>query len=172
MAIRPGGMLEYQLTLTEHISKKIQEASITVPVLGVIIGEDRWLVPMHHIGEVLPVPKITPVFLTHSWFLGVINVRGDLYGVCDLARYLGGIPTQTGVKNRIFLIASCLGVNCAILTSGMLGIRNLLEFTRQSDCQDSDSIVAGIYNDRQGKTWRILNLPVLVRLESFLQIAE
>ncbi len=161
------------MPLTKQISRKIQKASATIPVLGVMIGEERWLVPMNDIGQILPVPKIiTPVFLTHSWFLGVINAHGNLYGVCDLARYLHQIPTPIEAKSRLFLAAPRLDMNCAMLAGSVLGIRNLLEFTCQPYPEDTRPVVTEIYNDRQGRIWRVLNLPVLVRLKSFLQVAR
>lgn len=172
MAIKPGAMLAYQLTLTEQINHMADQSATTIPVLGVTLGEERWLVPMYDIGEVLPVPKITPVFLAQPWFLGLINVRGNLYGLCDLARYFGGVATQIGMRTRIFLISSRLCPNCAILAGNMHGIRNLSEFTQQLDCQDTRPFIKEIYCDRQGRIWRTLNLLALVRLKSFFEIAR
>ena len=172
MAIKLGTRLEYQLALTEQINSSVEQASVTVPLFGVTLGEERWLVPMNDVGEVLPVPNVTCVFLTQPWFLGVINVRGKLYGLCDLAQYCGGVSTRIGVKTRVLLIASRLGPNCAILTGCMLGIRNLSEFTHQIDCLDTRPFVKGVYRDRQGRIWRILNLPILMRLDSFFRIAN
>jgi twitching motility protein PilI len=172
VTIKLGTRLEYQLALTEQINSRVEQASTTVPVLGVTLGEERWLIPMNDVGEVLPVPKITAVFLTQPWFLGAINVRGKLYGLCDLAQYCGGVSTRIGVKTRVLLIASRLGPNCAILAGCMLGIRSLSEFTQQIDCHDTRLFVEGVYRDRQGRIWRILNLPILMRLDSFFRIAR
>jgi len=82
-------MKEYQAALSE----KLGDVAMTEPistVLGILIGEDRWLVHMNDVSEVLQMPEITPVPLTHSWFLGVTNVQGNLYGIADLAAYFGG----------------------------------------------------------------------------------
>jgi len=148
---------------------KLQETASTIPALGITIGEDRWLVSMSDIGEILPVPKITSVFLTQPWFLGVIHVRGKIYGLSDLACYLTQTPTQIGAKNRIFLIASHLGTGYALLAGSILGIRNLAEFTREPNQAGNEAIMSGVYNDRQGRSWRMLNLSSLVQIESFLQ---
>lgn len=165
-------MPERRLLPAEQISKKAEEILMTVPVLGITIGEGRWLVPMSNISEILPVPRVTPVFLTQPWFLGVINVRGNIYGLCDLSSYLDDMPTYASTKNRVFLIAPRLGSGYAVLTGSILGIRNLMEFTRQPDHEGKRRVVAGLYNDRQGRLWRMLNLPALVQLESFLQASS
>lgn len=157
--------------MTEQSNTKVQKASFAIPVLGITINEDRWLIPMGNISEILPVPKITPVFLTHPWFLGIINVHGNIYGVCDLAHYLGEKPTRVNAKTRIFLTASRPGAGYAMLAESVLGIRDLMEFTHQPDHEDKRPVIANVYNDRQNRSWRMLNLPVLVQLESFLKVS-
>lgn len=172
MRNKPGIMLDYQLALNAQIDKFSPGQSAAVPVLGFAIGEDRWLVDMREIDEVLPVPAITPVFLTCSWFLGMINVHGHLYGLCDFSRFIGESPTEVNMKNRVILVNSRLCAHCAILTGGMLGIRNMNEFKLMPDSNDSRLFVRGSYHDRQGRIWRALNLARLVQLPSFHQIAR
>jgi len=167
-----GIKLDYQLALNAQINKVNANQPAAIPVLGFIIGGDRWLVAMNEIGEVLPVPPITPIFLTRPWFLGMINVHGNPYGLCDLAQFIGDAPTGSGVKNRVVLAASRLHVNCAILTGGMLGIRSMTEFTLSPDNIDPHPFVNGTYTDRQNREWRMLSLARLVKLQSFYQIAR
>lgn len=156
------------------INKQMQEAPSSIPVLGITINENRWLIPMNDIGEILPVPKITPVFLTYPWFLGVINVRGNIYGLSDLGHYLDKQPTRISAKTRIFLLASRLGKGYAILAENILGIRDLTEFTRQTETghENKSPVITGMYNDRQDRHWRMLSLPTLVQLPSFLQASR
>ena len=60
--------------------------------LALMIGEDRYLVELAEAGEIVPMPStsIMQVPLTQDWFLGVVNVRGALFTVVDLARFMGG----------------------------------------------------------------------------------
>ncbi|SFE44999.1 chemotaxis protein CheW [Nitrosomonas sp. Nm166] len=53
-------------------------------VLGVTMGGKRYLIPMTEVNEVIPIPKLAYVPLTKPWFLGLANVRGNLYGITDL----------------------------------------------------------------------------------------
>ena len=163
-------MKDFQATLSEKLgSVAIAEPISTV--LGVLIGEDRWLVHMNDVNEVLQMPKITPVPLTHSWFLGVANVQGNLYGITDLASYFGGAHTTIGQKTRILMVSPRFEVNSGLLVRRTLGIRNVTAFERVNDGAHSQMGVAGIYMDRQGQRWYELNLQDLVRNEDFLQIA-
>jgi len=163
-------MKDFQATLSE----KLGSAAMTEPmstVLGVLVGEDRWLVHMNDLSEVLQMPKITPVPLTHSWFLGVANVQGNLYGIADLAAYFGGVHTTVEQKTRILLASPRFEVNSGLLVRRTLGIRNVTDFERVDDSVHSQMGVAGIYKDRQGQRWYELNLQDLVRNEDFLQVA-
>lgn len=161
---------EFQASLSE----KLESAAMTQPVstvLGVLIGRDRWLVHMTDVSEVLQVPKITRVPLTHSWFLGMANVQGNLYGIADLAAYFGGAHTKVEQKTRILLVSPRFEVNSGLLVSRTLGIRNESDFERIEDDNSSQLGVSGIYKDNQGQHWNKLNLQDLVRDEEFLQVA-
>lgn len=161
---------EFQASLSE----KLEGVAMTQPVstvLGVLIGRDRWLVHMTDVSEVLQVPKITQVPLTHSWFLGMANVQGNLYGIADLAAYFGGKHTKVEQKTRILLVSPRFEVNSGLLVSRTLGIRNVSDFERIEDGNSSQLGVSGIYKDNQGQHWNELNLQDLVRDEEFLQVA-
>jgi twitching motility protein PilI len=156
------------------LSEKLESAAMTQPVstvLGVLIGRDHWLVHMTDVSEVLQVPKITQVPLTHSWFLGMANVQGNLYGIADLAAYFGGAHTKVEQKTRILLVSPRFEVNCGLLVSRTLGIRNESDFERIEDGNSPQLGVSGIYKDNQGQHWNELNLQDLVRDEEFLQVA-
>lgn len=153
-------------------NKTAQAIAHSIPVLGVTIGENRWLIPMHDIKEILPVPTIIPVFLTQPWFLGIINAHGNIYGLCDLGRYLGKQPASINAKTRALLIAPRLGRGYAMLAENILGIRDLTEFSYQADQESKQSTIVSIYADRQNRLWQMLNLPVLMQLNSFLQVSR
>lgn len=165
-------MKDYQLALTEQI-KNVTEATTTT-VLGMAIGETRWLVHMSEVTEVLSVPKLTPVALTQPWFLGMTNVRGNLYGITDLSLYLGGSPTQVNKKSRVFLSSPRYSVNSGLLVDNMLGIRSLSDFEPMESLDDSvpaQTNLAGKCKDKEGRVWYVLNLQELLQEEAFLQIA-
>lgn len=162
-----GGSIEI-----EPQTDQADRMSAALPVLGAMIGGERWLISLRDLGEVLPVPRIVSVYLTHPWFRGIIRVRSGFYALYDLAQFMGGGASLIGTKTRALLIAPHWGVNCALLADSMLGFRNLSEFTCQSGHQDTRPFVSGVYDDRQGRTWHRLNPSILLRLESFSQIAR
>jgi purine-binding chemotaxis protein CheW len=57
--------------------------------LTCVLAGARYLVPASAVREVEEVGAITPVPATPSWLRGVMNLRGMIVGVVDLAHFLG-----------------------------------------------------------------------------------
>src|SRR5690349_21723752 len=88
----------FQQELASRLATKTA-AQVESSRLGLWCGGDRWLIRLADAGEVVTMPEIVPVPLTKPWYVGVANIRGDLYSVIDFARFLGREnppgPTQT-----------------------------------------------------------------------------
>lgn len=163
---------ECQPTGTQQIESNSQSEALST-VLGVAAGEDRYLIPMTEVNEVIPIPKLARVPLTQSWFLGLVNVRGNLYGITDLGVYLGGSPVPFNLKSRILLVSLGNKIYGGFIVNSMLGIRNLSEFTAVKPAEEK--LTQGIitqYEDTEGRLWQELSLLELIRDEKFLQIAR
>ncbi len=142
-------------------------------VLGVTIGEGRYLVPMEEVGEVIAIPKLAQVPLTQPWFAGLANVRGNLYGITDLSIYLGNKPVPYNVKSRILLVSTNDKIQGGFIVNNMLGIRSLSEFV--AVVPPKKELMRGIiacYEDTEGRVWRKLSLLELARDEKFMQVAS
>ena len=107
----------------------IDNSETSLAVLGVAVGEDRYLIPMAEVSEVIAIPKLAHVPLTQPWFLGLANVRGNLYGITDLGVYLGGDPVPFNLKSRILLVMPGNKLYGGFIVNNMLGSKNLSEFT-------------------------------------------
>ncbi len=150
-----------------------EKTASPVTVLSMLISGERYFVHMQEIGEVIQVPEIVPVPRTHSWFLGIINVHGNLYGITDLGVYLGGKPETFDAKSRILLVSSNYNINSGFVVSNLLGIRNLSEFKHdQFFAGQLPRGVTYVYKDQAGNLWYQLDLRTLIREKHFLQIAS
>ena len=163
---------EYQHTLTEQI-QSAGKGDTSSTVLGVAVGEDRYLIPMTEVSEVIQIPKLAHVPLTQPWFLGLSNVRGNLYGITELGVYLRGNPTAFNLKSRILLASPGNKMFGGFIVNSMLGIRSLSEFTPVKSAKKKlpKGVIAN-YKDTEGRLWRELSLHELIRDEKFLQIAR
>jgi len=163
---------EFQQDLINRMQAK-DRAGDQISTLGVQIAEQNWLVDMLDVSGVLPLPPLSAVPLTKPWFLGVINVRGMLYGVSDLAAYQQkGKTTSTGsgrasgaAANRVLLVAERHAFNAALLVDRVLGLRNARTWAQS----EVDGQVQ--YHDEQGNFWHKLDIVGLLGRPDFLQIS-
>ena len=139
--------------------------------LGVQIGGFNGLVSLTDISEVIPVPDIMRVPLTHSWFMGMANVRGNLYALTDLAHYLGNTPRPLTNESRVLLVHVRFGVNAGLLVDQLIGLRSIEEMQVQKRSKDMPTWQLDQYKDTNGQDWIELDLAALLGQKEFMQIA-
>src|SRR5438128_11846539 len=79
----------FQQELATRLAAKTT-AEVEQSRLGLACAGQNWLVRLADAAEVIAVPTVAAVPLTKPWFLGVANIRGNLYTVVDFARFQGG----------------------------------------------------------------------------------
>jgi len=156
----------------EYLAKRLNSAArgeISSALLGVQSGAHNWLLKLDEAGEVLPMPPLSPVPLTHPWFAGMANIRGNLYSVIDFAAFRGEDPTPRNSHSRLVLLGAKFGVNSAILVHRMLGLRPGETFSATGERGDREWIPS-ILADTEGKRWQQLDVPALLADPKFMQI--
>lgn len=160
---------EFQQGLLERLtSARRGEASRAL--LGIQAGREYWLLDLGDSGEVVPLPTLTPVPLTHPWFSGIANIRGSLYSVVDFAAFQGGEPTLRTGDSRLLLVGSRYGINSALLVSRTLGLKNPEELEAHGTQTDARCWVGEQYSDAHGRTWKRLRVRNLLAQPEFLNI--
>jgi twitching motility protein PilI len=74
--------------LQTRLASRLQAArsgGISIAWLAVKAGESNYLFPLAQSGEIFPLINVQVVPYCRQWFMGVVNLRGGLYGVVDLA---------------------------------------------------------------------------------------
>ena len=166
---RRTGLREFQLSVAEKLRTATTRAALSSK-LGFQVGGDNWFVSLQQVSEVVPVPAMVPVPLTHSWFRGVANVRGNLYSMVDFAAFHGGEPIGPGMERRVILVSERLVGGSGLLVSRMLGLRNPEQFNAAERPADAPAWLAAAYTDAGGNRWLELDLPQLVREPRFLEV--
>ncbi|MBA2689843.1 MAG: chemotaxis protein CheW [Burkholderiales bacterium] len=168
---RKTSLREYHAAVAERLKNlSLQEAS-AASKLGFLVGDMRWIINLHEIAEVLPVPSIVSLPLTRPYFKGICNVRGSLYGVMDFAAFLGELPIVPGMENRLLLLPAPLVQGAALLVSRMAGLRNPDTFTPTERQPDTPPWVQ-LYHDAEGNLWHEVDVAVLSREELFLNVGR
>src|SRR4030095_15167276 len=70
----------FQQELAARLTTKTA-AQVESSRLGLACGGERWLVRLSDAGEVTTLPMVVPVPLTRPWYLGIANIRGNLFSV-------------------------------------------------------------------------------------------
>jgi len=154
---------EFQQNLIDRLQVNDLSAA-RVDTLGIQIAGRNWLVDMVDISEVLPLPALTVVPFTKSWFRGVANVRGNLYSVIDMADYEHSGTASGDANNRVLLVAERFAFNAALLVDRVLGLHD----ARTWNQTEVDGRIE--YRDEQGTSWRKLDVRGLLEQAEFLQI--
>ena len=157
----------------EYLAKRLTSAArgeVSSARLGVQSGSSQWLLNLTESGEIIPLPALTPVPLTKPWFVGVANIRGNLYAVVDFSAFCGAEPTPLNANTRLVLIGTRFGVNSAILVNRMLGLKAAADFTPVDDADPQPPWVETVMVDQADRRWRLLNVPALLADPEFMQV--
>ena len=139
-------------------------------LLGIQSGADFWLLNLSDSGEIIPLTPLTTVPLTKNWFVGIANIRGNLYAVADFSAFQGKEATPQNTSSRLLLIGTRHGNNAALLVTRMLGLRNVDDLTPISADPDSPPWASDVYTDNEGRRWKKLDVRQLLVDEDFMEI--
>jgi twitching motility protein PilI len=167
--------------LQTRLASRLQAArneGLSVSWLAVKAGGVNYLFPLAQSGEIFPITSLQPVPYARPWFRGVVNLRGGLYGVVDVARFLsddmaevGSSVAPTPTEAVVVTLNAALDVNCALLVETLAGLRNPDAFTAaQAPDADAPSYFGNRFTDASGETWQEINLQTLSQLPRFLTI--
>lgn len=157
----------------EHLAARLSTAAkgqATPALLGVQSGSDCWLLDLSDSGEIVPLPPLTPVPLTHPWFAGIANIRGNLQAVADFSAFRGGEPTPVNASARLLLIGTRHGNNAALLVTRMLGLKNPEKLSAQAPASDAPAWEGTHFLDNEGREWKKLNVRALLDDPAFMNI--
>lgn len=166
--------------LQTRLANRLQAArseGVQTSWLAVESAGSRYLFPLAQSGEIFPFASTQTVPYTQPWFLGVANLRGGLYGVVDLAGYVGNRATpmraDTGrAESRLVALGATLEVNCALLVDRLAGLRNAEAFTSSSEPPaGSPEYFGSGFTDAGGAYWQEINLQALSQQPQFLSIS-
>jgi twitching motility protein PilI len=161
----------FQQDLTRRIQGAAAGQSAQPTRLGVLAGDQHWLIRLDEAAEVLAVGAIAAVPLTRPWFRGLTNVRGNLISVIDFGQFLGAAPTPSSLDTRLVLVNERFHTHAGLLVSRMLGLRALNQLT-ETDDPTSAPWIHRAYRDGQGCHWRELSMEDLVHHADFMQVGS
>lgn len=166
--------------LQTRLASRLQAArseGVSASWLAVKAGEANYLFPLSQSGEIFPLTSIQLVPYARPWFMGVINLRGALYGVVDLASFMGDGSTrvrgeQSLTESSVITFNAALELNCALLVDGLAGLRKRDAFSAAVLPPEGSPVYFGSrLTDLNGVQWQEINLQCLSQLSEFLSIS-
>lgn len=163
----------FQQELATRLAAKTA-AQVERSRLGIACAGLQWLIRLADAGEVIAVPPVASVPLTQPWYLGVANIRGNLYGVIDFGGFLGQAiePVAPGVTGaRLVLFGPRVGeLRAGLVVHRVLGLRNLAELSEAGAPGDAPTWYGSCWTDPQGGIWQEIDLAQLAQDPAFLQV--
>ena len=165
---KKGSLRDFQAHLARRLAGASEQSA--AGLLGIQSGADFWLLNLSDSGEIVPLTPLTTVPLTKNWFVGIANIRGNLYAVVDFSAFQGKEATPQNTSSRLLLIGTRHGNNAALLVTRMLGLRNVDDLTPISADPDSPPWASDVYTDNEGRRWKKLDVRQLLVDEDFMEI--
>jgi twitching motility protein PilI len=162
---------EFQESLAQRLTSA-HRGEARRALLGVASGNDYWLLDLSDSGEVVPLPQLTSVPLTRSWFAGIANIRGTLYSVVDFSAFRGREPTRRNANARLLLVGARHGSNSALLVDRTLGLRSIDDLEPVPAADTESSWAGDVRQDAQGRKWTLLKLRELLADPAFLDVGS
>jgi len=165
----------FQQELAARLAGKTA-AQVESSRLGLASAGQQWLIRLADAGEVIALPQLATVPLTKPWFLGVANIRGNLYSVVDFAGFLGhpvSAPPGAGGAGRLILFGPRVGeMRAGIMVARVLGLRNLAELAPGAPPASPRPWYGQRWTDAAGGEWQEIDLVGLAQDPEFLQVGQ
>ncbi|MDR2244320.1 MAG: chemotaxis protein CheW, partial [Burkholderiales bacterium] len=116
---------------------------------------------------------IAPVPLTQAWFLGLTNVRGNLYSVIDFSSFCGKAPVVHNTETRLMLLSRSTGaINAALLVQQVYGLRSVKGFAPTGQGAQDKTWNIQNWMDAEGHVWHEVDLGKLAQDSVFQHIGR
>jgi twitching motility protein PilI len=166
-----SSLIEFQDRLASRL-QAAQQAESESRWLAVRAGGEHLLLPLAQSGEISTYEA--PMALPHAkpWFVGLVNLRGQLCGVIDLAAFLGaGAAQPSTAQSRLVQFSARLELNAVLLVDQLAGLRTPSQFVVDAAAGAPAAPWLGPWlRDADGLRWRELNLAALAEDPRFLQV--
>ena len=156
--------------------KMARSEGVAAAWLAVRVGSGNYLFPLAQSGEIFPLAGMAWVPYVQPWFMGVVNLRGGLYGVVDLDGFMHGAKSaarteQSATQARLVTFNAELEVNAAVLVDALVGLRRQDAFLRAVPAPvGSPDFFGQCLVDAQEVSWQEINMQLLAKNPEFLTI--
>jgi purine-binding chemotaxis protein CheW len=85
-------------------AEKARQAETSERYLAFLLGKEQYAIPLLQVKEVIEMSEPTPIPEAPPYFLGIINLRGQVISVIDLRSKLRVAKSENGPKTAIVIL--------------------------------------------------------------------
>ena len=165
---------DLQTRLAERM-QQVRSETPGVSWLAVDCAGQGLLLSLKQAGEIFDLGPLQPVPHTQPWLAGVVNLRGGVFTVVDLARFLGLRQAEAAAQAQARLVAfnAALGINGALLIDRLEGLRHAADLKAEDESTDNvarPAFALARWRDAAGRWWQEIDLAALAQSPQFLAI--
>ncbi|HOU15484.1 MAG TPA: chemotaxis protein CheW [Anaerolineae bacterium] len=99
----------------------VDDGGERLPVVLVRLGQEVYGLEAQYVFDARPLERITPVPRAPGWMAGVVNVRGRIYPVLDLAGFLG-LPAASNGAGAYLVVVQSEALELALKVDDVLSV--------------------------------------------------
>jgi purine-binding chemotaxis protein CheW len=119
-------ILEERAAALAHSAEPGQVPSTALRMVEFLLAQQHYAVETRHVREVQQVTNITPIPCTPLFVLGVINVRGRILSVIDLATFFD-LPHTPSAESGVVMVLGAEDMEVGVRVDELLGTRLVAE---------------------------------------------
>lgn len=132
----------------------------TIRLLVLAVGEERYGVDIQNVQEIEPLTRLTAVPGTPAFWAGVTNLRGSMYPVLDLRRYLG-LAGENGTGGKVALVSSA-GMSVGLLVDEVPEVREVALVEIGAPVSENNVARADVVSGVTADMLSVLDLDILL----------
>lgn len=121
---------EFQRILAERAAAlarvdDVEDVGETITLVVLALGGERYAIDIDHVREIRAMETLTQLPATPIFWLGLVNLRGNLAPVLDLRRYLGVTATAGSDVDAQLVVVEAVGLSVALKVDAVPEIRTV-----------------------------------------------
>lgn len=137
-------------TLARPLQAEVDEEDIVAFVV-LVLGSERYGVDIRKVLETHPLGGFSPVPGTPEFWAGIVNVRGTLYPLLDLRRYLGLAQEDGSISSRNLVLVSGSGLTVGLIVDEAAGVQRVpagdIRPPLPGGTETSRNVISGVTRD-------------------------
>lgn len=120
--------------------------------IGVMLGDEQFGIDINYIDNIVRMQRITRVPMAQDYFVGVINLRGEIIPVMSLRRKFGLAEDAYGPKSRILIIKPEAQASIGFIVDEVKEVLNIADsdIDHVGTSEDKNSYVFGVGKHSRG----------------------